>query len=89
MQCRNCKSKSTDVIDSRETNGTRRRRYRCQICGEKFSTLESYSDTAIYRDGLWVSNEHLDMVAKQMQIGAAELVSLAKLLEGRSKNHET
>ena len=85
MQCRNCKSKITDVIDSRETNGTRRRRYRCQICGEKFSTLESYSDTAIYRDGLWVSNEHLDMVAKQMQIGAAELVSLAKLLEGRSK----
>ena len=85
MQCRNCQSKSTDVIDSRETNGTRRRRYRCQICGEKFSTLESYSDIAIYRDGSWVSNEHLDMVAKQMQIGAAELVSLAKLLEGRSK----
>lgn len=83
MQCRNCQSKSTDVIDSRETNGTRRRRYRCQICGEKFSTLESYSDIAIYRDGLWVSNEHLDMIARQMQIGADELISLAKLLEGR------
>lgn len=83
MQCRNCQSKSTDVIDSRETNGTRRRRYRCQICGEKFSTLESYSDIAIYRDGSWVSNEHLDMIARQMQIGADELISLAKLLEGR------
>ena len=80
MQCRNCQSKSTDVIDSRETNGTRRRRYRCQICGEKFSTLESYSDIAIYRDGSWVSNEHLDMIARQMQIGADELISLAKLL---------
>lgn len=83
MQCRNCQSKSTDVIDSRETNGTRRRRYRCQICGEKFSTLESYSDIAIYRDGSWVSNEHLDMIARQLQIGADELISLAKLLEGR------
>ena len=83
MQCRNCQSKRTDVIDSRETNGTRRRRYRCQICGEKFSTLESYSDIAIYRDGSWVSNEHLDMIARQMQIGADELISLAKLLEGR------
>lgn len=85
MRCRNCQSESTAVIDSREINGTRRRRYRCQICGERFGTLESYSDTAIYRDGSWVSNEHLDMVAKQMQIGAAELISLAKLLEGRSK----
>ena len=85
MRCRNCKSESTAVIDSREINGTRRRRYRCQICGERFSTLESYSDIAIYRDGSWVSNEHLDMVANQMRIGAEELVSLAKLLEWRSK----
>ena len=84
MQCRKCQSESTAVIDSREINGTRRRRYRCQICGERFSTLESYSDTAIFRDGSWVNNEHLDMVAKQMQIGAEELASLAKLLEARS-----
>lgn len=83
MRCRNCQSESTAVIDSREINGTRRRRYRCQICGERFSTLESYSDIAIYRDGQWVSNEHLDMVAEQLQIGADELISLAKLLEGR------
>lgn len=86
MQCRNCHSESTRVIDSREINGTRRRRYRCQICGEKFSTLESYSDIAIYRDGSWVSNEHLDMIARQMQIGADELISLAKLLEGRNEH---
>lgn len=83
MQCRKCASKNTSVIDSRETNGTRRRRYKCEYCGDKFSTLESYSDIAIYRDGQWVSNEHLDMVAEQLQIGADELISLAKLLEGR------
>ena len=79
MQCINCKSTNTSVIDTREVRAARRRRYKCRDCGERFSTLESYEADALFFDGSWLSIDHLKMVAKQLEEGAAELAALAKL----------
>lgn len=79
MQCINCKSTNTTVINSREAGAARRRRYKCLDCGERFNTLEGYETEALFRDGSWLSIDHLKMVAKQLEEGAAELAALAKL----------
>lgn len=85
MQCINCKSTDTCVINSREVGAARRRRYKCRNCGERFSTLESYEADALFFDGSWLNKDHLKIVAKQMEEGAAELVALAKLF-GRKES---
>lgn len=79
MQCIKCKSTNTTVINSREDGPVRRRRYKCLECGERFNTLEGHEAEALFRDGTWLSNGHLIMVAKQLEEGAAELAALAKL----------
>lgn len=83
MQCIKCKSSDTAVINTRECGDTHRRRYQCRECGERFSTLESYEDTAFFNDGKWVNQYHLDIVARQLEEGAAELAALAKLIAKR------
>ena len=40
MICPNCKSDQTMVIDSRQFESYRRRRYKCLVCDERFNTKE-------------------------------------------------
>lgn len=44
MRCPKCGSLNTIIIDSRSKNEgiRRRRRYECNMCGERFSTMEVY-----------------------------------------------
>ena len=45
MICPKCKSGNVSVVDSRpQESGHRRRRYRCNSCGRRFSTIETYAD---------------------------------------------
>ena len=43
MNCPRCKSRMCRCVDSRQRRGGRYRRYACQGCGEKFSTIERYT----------------------------------------------
>lgn len=79
MQCIKCGSANTGVINTREAGAARRRRYKCRDCGERFNTLEGYEADALFRDTSWLSRDHMSMVAKQLEEGAAELAALAKL----------
>ena len=38
-----CKTDQTTVVDSRQQGDVRRRRYRCQLCGLRFNTVEQYA----------------------------------------------
>lgn len=78
MQCINCKSIDVAVIDTRRDGCIRRRKYKCSNCGARFKTLEGYETDALFRDGSWLSVEHLELVAKQLEEGSAELAALAK-----------
>lgn len=40
VACPHCKSRLSAVVDSRDANGTRRRRRTCDECGGKFTTYE-------------------------------------------------
>ena len=45
MICPKCKSGNVSVIDSRpQESGHRRRRYRCNNCDRRFSTIETYAE---------------------------------------------
>ena len=45
MICPKCKSGDVSVIDSRpQESGHRRRRYRCNNCDRRFSTIETYAE---------------------------------------------
>ena len=44
MICPKCGTDNTFVIDSRQMREGRRRRYRCNGCGERFSTWEIEAD---------------------------------------------
>lgn len=84
MKCANCKSTNTAVVDTYEKGCVRRRRYKCRDCGSRFNTLEGYESAALFNDGTWVNQEHLELVARQLEEGSAELAALAKALSGRS-----
>lgn len=84
MKCINCKSANTAVVDTYGKGCARRRRYKCRDCGSRFNTLEGYESDALFNDGTWANQAHLEMVAKQLAEGSAELAALAKLLDGRS-----
>lgn len=52
MRCPNCNSAQTQVLDSRMTTGSRRRRrYRCYDCGKRFTTYE-FSEEALDEDAI-------------------------------------
>ncbi|OYT56181.1 MAG: transcriptional regulator NrdR [Candidatus Aenigmarchaeota archaeon ex4484_14] len=54
MQCPYCSSNDTKVIDSRETDGSTRRRRECLKCGNRFTTYERVEDIqfmVIKKDG--------------------------------------
>ena len=46
MLCPNCNIDS-QVVDSRRIGGSRKRRYKCPQCGERFNTIEIYDDSKI------------------------------------------
>lgn len=54
MKCTYCESEDTKVVDSRESEGSIRRRRECIECGERFTTYESPESldaTVIKEDG--------------------------------------
>lgn len=63
MNCPNCKSNQTFIVDSRACGNSTRRRRECEGCGERWSTLEISVE------------EHLKLVAsnKQMQSTLARI----------------
>ena len=83
MLCEQCNSRNVAVIDTRQSGIIRYRRYKCYDCGTRFNTLESYKSIALFKDGSRITTEHLNMVAKQLKEGAAELVALAKLFQSK------
>ena len=46
MLCPNCNIDSP-VVDTRLVGGSRKRRYKCPQCGERFTTIEVYDDSRI------------------------------------------
>ena len=86
MKCPNCNGLNTYILETRQKNKTRKRRYECRDCNSRFTTLEGYANSVLFSDGIGVSEEHLKVVSKQMLEGAAELTALAKIF-GR-KNGE-
>ena len=57
MQCPNCGSWQTRIIDSRMVGDRRRRRYECYDCKERFSTYEYGKDVSDKIDEMLKRNE--------------------------------
>lgn len=66
MRCPFCGSLNTIIIDSRSKNEgvMRRRRYECNMCGERFSTMEVYQN--LFHD-IDVENKSYIMKLEQIQ----------------------
>lgn len=86
MICRKCNSPNTYVVNSREKGSLRRRRYRCDACGERFTTLESYEKDALFVNGSWVNKEAFEKAVERATESATELVSIIKKLGYRREN---
>lgn len=68
MRCPKCGSLNTLVIDSRINveQIRRRRRYRCNRCGQNFSTMEIYRDVFIENQ---TNIEKLEAISEILQEG--------------------
>lgn len=86
MVCDKCKSENVLVIDTRDHKTFRRRRYKCNDCGGRFSTLEGYENAAFFLDGRWGTTERLEALARNLEEDAADLVRIAKVIRGRRGN---
>ena len=73
MLCLKCQSNNVFVVDSRQREECRKRRYECADCGERFNTLECYEAHALFFNGKWLDKWHIE-AAKRFERDVADLV---------------
>lgn len=80
MRCLNCSSSNVFVVDSRQREDCRKRRYECADCGERFNTLENYEAHALFFNGEWADKRYRDEAAKRFERDVADIISLIKFM---------
>ena len=89
MLCLKCQSNNVFVVDSRQREDCRKRRYECADCGERFNTLECYEAHALFFNGKWSDKQYREDAAKRFERDVEDLVSLVKFMTNGRLNDGT